>query len=213
MLRSESYEIRAIKERVGWENTNKYMLVNVAWNHSKWARLEPNPNIGFGYVKRKNEAAYSPHESLNFDFNKSGVDTQDRVFGYFQTKYTPIRFSNGGVIFFWSRNTDDNIGYFIGVYGKAEVFASRTFDYKGFMGDKFWTNISGAKELSSIFPFPVKDENYRKNGRRLIYRSNFSYDFDKDRAVKLMEEAILLGKNNGDISKLELIKKYITNEL
>lgn len=189
------------------------MLVNVAWNHSNWARLEPNPKIGFGYVKRKNEAAYSPHESLNFDFNKSGIDTQNTVFGYFQTKFTPIRFNKGGVIFFWSRNTDENTGYFIGVYGKADIFASRTFYYKGFEGDKFWANISGAKELSSIFPVPVKDENYRKNGRRLIYRSNFTYDFDKGRAIKLMDEAIHLAKNNGDDSNLELIRQYIIDEL
>ena len=53
------------------------------------ATAELNPSMGFGYTKRPGKSAYLPHESLNFDFFKNGIDTDDCVYGYFQTRGAP----------------------------------------------------------------------------------------------------------------------------
>lgn len=193
---------------------SSFVIVNVAWNHSGWARLEPNPNVGFGYAKNYGKGAFSPHESLDFDFSKKGIDTNDTVFGYFQTKGTPRRFVTGGLIFFWSKNTDDRKGYFIGVYGNARVIdPKRVWKHAGFETGEFWSNIQGEKKLSCLFPCPVEDSGYVPNKKRLIYRSNLSYDFDKYKALKLLNEA--KGKScgnhsdSGAIATLTAIEEYV----
>ena len=145
----------------------KFMLVNVAWNHNKWARLQPNPALGFGFTKDPEEAAFTPHEALNFDFLKKGIDTKDTVFGYFKTGIdkiggVPRKFADGGIIIFWSKNSDNKKGYFIGVYGKARALDEvRKYNYLGFKNAEFLANIQGDKKLSCLFPCPVKDSAYK----------------------------------------------------
>ena len=197
---------------------SKFMVVNVAWNHSGWARLEPNPKIGFGYVKRPNSAAFSPHEALNFDFCKKNIDTDDAVFGYFQTRGIPRKFVNGGLIFFWSRSTDDRKGHFIGVYGNAEILDPlETHRYPGFENDQFWANIRGDKRLSCLFPCPVHDSVYKTGGKRLIGRANFTYNFDKGKALKLLDEAKNKScggdSNSGAIATLTAIEECVRDKL
>ena len=197
---------------------SKFMVVNVAWNHSGWARLEPNPKIGFGYVKRPNSAAFSPHEALNFDFCKKNIDTDDAVFGYFQTRGIPRKFVNGGLIFFWSKSTVDRRGYFIGVYGNAEILNQlKKHKYPGFENDQFWANIRGEKKLSCLFPCYVEDSAYITYGKRLIYRSNFTYDFNKANALRLLtdvkNESCGGNSNSGAVATLTAIEEYVRDKL
>lgn len=204
-------------ERSNTPNYN-FMMVNIAWNHSGWSLLEPNPDIGFGFVHRPNEAAYSPHEALNFDFNKKNIDTADYLFGYFQTRGIPRQFRIGGLIFFWSMSTDDNRGYFVGVYGDACVHNGvEKWPFKGFYNDECWANIRGKKTLSFRFPFQVDSRSCFPCRTRLIYRSNLSYNLDKNDALKILSmarDACLKNISNAtDIKKLEVIKKYVMDHL
>lgn len=197
-----------------FETTSNFMVVNVAWNHAGWARLEPNPAIRFGYVKRHGGLAFSPHESLNFDFCKKGIDTSDTVYGYFQTRGLPRQFVEEGVIFFLSRSTDDHNEYLIGVYGNAGVLDKvKKRKYRGFENDEFWANIKGEKKLSCLFPCPVQDSKYKPNGKRLIYRSNLTYNFNKSQALQLLKDArtMLCGETNysGAIETLLAIEEYV----
>lgn len=200
------------------------MVVNIAWNHSGWARLEPNPKTGFGYTKRGNSAAFSPHEALNFDFSKKGIDDKDSVFGYFQTRGIPRRFKKGGLIFFWSKNTDDGQRYFVGVYGKADVIADKKnkdnkvkWKRPGFETGEFWANIRGEKKLSCLFPCYVKDSAYVLKGERLIYRSNLTYKFDKQKALRLLKEArdadCEKSNRSGSIATITALEEYLKNNL
>jgi len=194
------------------------MIVNIAWNHGGWARLEPNPKVGFGYAKNHGKGAFSPHESLNFFFSKKGIDTKDTVYGYFQTRGIPRRFEKGGLIFFWSRSTDNGKGYFVGVYGNAAVLNEvKSWNYPGFENGKFLANVQGEKKLSCLFPCPISESKYVLNGKRLIYRSNLSYDFDKKKALNLLKAA--KGENcgkpsdSGAIATLTAIEEYVQNTL
>ena len=190
------------------------MLVNIAWNHSCWTQQELNTKVGFGYDRY----AFPPHESLNFDFSKKGIDTDNEVFGYFPTRGIPRKFVNGGLIFFWSNNTDNKKGYFIGVYGNAEVLNELKKErYPGFETGEFLGNIKGDKRLSCLFPCPVDDSAYKTDGKRLIYRANLTYNFDKGKALRLLDEAKneSCGKpcNSGAIATLTAIEEYVRNEL
>ena len=203
---------------------SNFMLVNIAWNHSGWRRLEPNPSVGFGYTKRPGKSAYSPHESLNFDFFKKDIDTDDYVYGYFQTRGTPRHFNRGGIVIFWSLNTDDKKGYFVGVYGNAEILEDIINkdnkikrDHPGFEAGKFWSNIRGFKRLSCLFPCPIEDSAYKIDGKRLIGRTNFTYNFDKKRTLKLIQDAINVQykgtRDPNPIEKLTVIRDYVENYL
>ena len=203
---------------------SNFMLVNIAWNHSGWRRLEPNPSVGFGYTKRPGKSSYSPHESLNFDFFKSGIDTDDYVYGYFQTRGTPRHFNRGGIVIFWSLNTDDKKGYFVGVYGNAEILEDIInkdnkikWEHSGFETGEFWSNIRDFKRLSCLFPCPIEDSVYKISGRRLIGQSNLTYNFDKNRTLNLLQDAINIqckGTQDPDaIEKLITIRDYVENYL
>ena len=201
------------------DEQNKFMLVNVAWNHSKWAQLEPNPKANFEYTK----SAFAPHESLNFEFLKEGIDDNETVYGYFQVvgvglSGVPRKFAKGGLIIFWSSNTDDRKGYFIGVYGNAGIIDPiMKKEYHGFKEGKFWANIQGEKRLSCLFPCPVEDSSYRDNGNRLIFRSNLSYDFDKFKALRLLKEAKESRCNghsdSASVAVLTAIEEYVKDKL
>ena len=185
------------------------MLVNIAWNHSGWTRLEPNPHVGFGFTKHFNKGALSPHEALNFDFRKKDIDSNDTVYGYFQTRGVPRRFASGGVIFFWSRSTDD---------GKADVLDPiKKWKYPGFETGEFWANILGGKRLSCLFPCPVHDSAYKTDGKKLIGRANFTYNFDKGKALKLLYETKNKScggdSNSGAIATLTAIEECVRDKL
>ena len=177
------------------------MLVNVAWNHSKWAQLEPNPKSNFGYAKSE----FTPHESLNFNFSKKGIDNNETVYGYFQTHVKPRKFAKGGLIIFWSMNTDDKKGYFIGVYGNADFLDQmKKWKYLGFKEGEFLANIQGDKKLSCLFPCPVEDSSYKDNGKRMVPQINFTYNFDKSKALRLLKEAKESRRCNGQVDSASI---------
>ena len=192
----------------------EFMLVNIAWNHSGWTRLELNPQVGFSYDRY----AFPPHEALNFDFSKKGIDTDNEVFGYFQTSRIPRRFVDGGMIFFWSNNTDDKKGYFVGVYGNVAILDEvNRWKHSGFENGEFRANIKGDKRLSCLFPCPVDDSAYKTDGKRLIGQVNFTYNFDKGKALRLLDEAKNKScggnSNSGAIATLTAIEEYVRNKL
>ena len=58
---------------------NPAMMVNVTWNKEKWRGININDKAGHEFVRNA-----AGHESLNFDFNKKGIDDETWVYGYFQ---------------------------------------------------------------------------------------------------------------------------------
>src|SRR5690606_20757066 len=88
------------------------LLANITWNPFGWKNSNyTNPRAGHGYA-RNNIAG----ESLNFKFNKPGVDTSKTIHGYFQWTNSPNWFIDGGLVFFYTRNTDERKGQIVGVY-------------------------------------------------------------------------------------------------
>ena len=75
------------------------MMVNITWNRTGWTGIDINKDAGHKKVRDA-----PGHESLNFDFDKKGIDDKTWVHGYFQTHKTPIRFEDGGLIFFYSQD-------------------------------------------------------------------------------------------------------------
>jgi putative restriction endonuclease len=190
------------------------MLVNVAWSYSKWAKSEPNRKANFKYTR----SGFVPHESLNFEFSKKGIDDNETVYGYFQTHVKPQKFVRGGLIIFWSMNTDDKKGYFIGVYGNAGIVnPMKEQEYHEFEEGKFWANIQGDKKLSCLFPCPVEDSSYKDNGKRMVPQINFTYSFDKSKALRLLKQAKESRCNGqGDsasIAVLTAIEGYVEDKL
>ena len=193
---------------------NNFMVVNIAWNHSGWKRLEPNPKINFGFVKDVKKAALSPHEALNFDFDKENIDSSETVYGYFQTRGTPRKFEDHGLIFFYSQSTDDKKGYIIGVYGNASIIEPRkVFDFRGLDNGKFLSNIMGKKELSALFPHYLLYTDYWNSGKRLIFRSNFTYNISSKIAIQILNDELkACGQNDSALNaKLVNILNYTKN--
>lgn len=89
--------------------------------------------------------------------------------------------------------------------------------HPGFKTGEFRSNIRGIKRLSCLFPCPIEDTAYKINGKRLIGRPNLTYNFDKNRTLNHVQDAIKIqctGTRDRDmIEKLITIRYYIKNYL
>ncbi len=187
---------------------SKVILVNITWNPNGWRDNNYiNPKAGHKYV-RDSVAG----ESLNFDFNKNGIDTEKFIYGYFKCTNQPISFEQGGLILFYTKNTDKNEGQIVGVYGNANVIDEERHDVD-FQKERYYLNIEGERDLSLLFPVPIMSEPYKKVGqKRLVPQVGFTYKDEKFAKKIILEELKILEQKsmlNKDYEKLiNLYEKF-----
>jgi hypothetical protein len=188
------------------------LLANISWNPTGWRNTYINSKAGHSYTRE-----YPGHESLNFKFDKKGIDSNKDIHGFVYWIAKPLKFKKGGIIIFFSRNNDLNINQIVGVYGSAEVLEDdQVFTIKGFKNNRYSVNLRADRNLSLLFPIPLEADKYKINSRtRLVGQIGFSYrtiDFAEriiyDELVKLSESGIL----ESDFVKLKSLYEYSTGK-
>lgn len=191
---------------------SEILLVNITWNPTGWRNTYINPKAGH-YYARQNVG----HESLNFKFDKRGIDNNKFIHGFVQWTKQPTKFDNGGLIIFYTRNTDTNKGLIVGVYGKAQIVnPQQHFTVEGFQNNTYSVNIKAEREFSILFPIPLSVDNYKeKSSDRMVGQIGFSYK-DEIFAEKILYDELLELSNAGilqsDYNKLSNIYEYYTGK-
>lgn len=190
----------------------KVLLANITWNPFGWKNTYVNPKAGHSYA-RENVA----HESLNFKFDKEGIDTTKYFKGYVQWRFSPLRFVNGGLVIFYTWNTDNNQGQIVGIYGKTEILKDKeTYRKKGFTDDEYVVNLRADKQFSILFPIPLLAKNYRNRlNDRIVGQIGFTYK-DIPFAKKVLSDEIVELSRSGilesDLKKLISIYEYYVSQ-
>jgi len=186
----------------------------LSWNDEKWQKPIINPNANHSYATQ-----FPGHESLNFDFNKA-IDTIDEVYGYAQFTNQPTNFENGGLVIFYSRNTNNNIGQIIGIYGNVEFLNPiHETNHNEFENSTLWSNMRATKKISLLFPKYLYSDKYLKYTKkgRLVGQIGFSYYEDKNLIEEIIFDEIqsLIESQedyNQEIQTLKNIYKYYIGE-
>lgn len=186
------------------------ILANITWNPFGWRNnTYINPKAGHDYAK-KNVGG----EALNFNFNKKTVDTLKFIHGYVQWTNAPVSFDTGGLIIFFTRNTDESKGQIVGVYGKAEIFRQARTHTVPFQKRDYWTNIKAERDFSILFPIPLIANDYKNSpSERIVGQTGFAYKDENFAERILYDELIELSKagtNEADFNKLvDIYELYI----
>ncbi len=188
---------------------NKVITANITWNNSGWRRnIYVNPKAGHKYARK-----HPGHESLNFEFNKKGLDNEQNVYGFIRWTKAPKRLSNMAVIIFYSRNLETNDGEIVGIYGDAEILEdTKITKWNGFETDELLSNIVAKKELSLLFPIPLKSSKYSE-GKRLVPQVGYTYksiEFAEKIIIDEIKELQKAGMKLDEYKKLQKIYKFIT---
>jgi putative restriction endonuclease len=167
-----------------------------------------NPKAGHSYAK-----TFPGHESLNFKFDKKGLDDQEKVYGYVHWTLAPTRLDKNAVIFFYTKNLVDLTNQIVGVYGNAEVIdPKKETVWLGFKENKLFSNIVANKNLSMLFPVPLNAYKY-SGGKRLVPQVGFTYK-KLDLARMIIEDELrevsVSGTTNEQFDKLSNIFEFIT---
>lgn len=191
---------------------NLFLLANITWNPFGWRNNNYiNPKAGHGYA-RSNVGG----ESLNFNFNKLGIDSEKYVHGYVQWTNRPVKFEHGGLIFFFTRNTDLNKGQIVGVFGRAEIFKDAKTYTVPFQRNDYWVNIKAEKDFSILFPIALDANDYKtEQNQRIVGQVGFSYKDYSFAEQVLYNELIAItnaGANENDYKKLVSIYEYYTGK-
>ena len=192
----------------------RFIIANISWNPTRWRDTRINPKAGHGYARR-----FPGHESLNFKFDKKGIDSKNNIHGFVQWKSKPVNFEHGGIIIFYSNNTDEHKGQIVGIYCNVEILDERLkYNWKGFENDILDLNLRADKNLSLLFPIPLNANTYKTNSKkRLVGQVGFSYH-DISLAERIVRDELLeLQKSEtlkSEFLKLKNIHSYITgNEI
>ncbi len=191
---------------------SRILLVNITWNPTGWRNTYINPKAGHSFARNN-----VGHESLNFKFDKKGVDTDKSVYGFVQWNNAPVSYEKGGLVIFYSKDTDQRIGKIVGVYGKAEVFReNKNFTYKGFKYNRYQPNLKADKDFSILFPVPLIADNYKvKSSDRLVGQNGFAY-MDEGFAERILLDELTelsqAGILESDYKKLIKIYEYYTGK-
>lgn len=189
---------------------HKYLIANISWNPTGWRNTYINPRAGHAYARK-----FPGHESLNFKFDKKGIDTSDNVYGFIQWKSRPVNFENGGIVIFYTNNTDEHKGQFVGIYSDVEILDEQPrIKWKGFQNDVLNLNIKADKKLSMLFSIPLDADVYKENkSKRLTGQVGFSYcdivlaeRIIKDELIELSKS----GYQKNEFEKLQNIYMYIS---
>jgi len=190
------------------------IIVNITWNPHHWRGLYVNPKAGHSYVKK-----YPGHESLNFYFGKRGIDTKEKIYGYSETKAKRLfqEFKEGGVVVFYTNNTDKNKGEIVGIYCNAKLLnPPKEVKYKGFQNDILYLNIEADRRISMLFPVFLDSKKYF-DGRlvpQVGYRDvrDISTDFVRKIIEDEINETIKIGQLFSETQKLCEIYKFVTGK-
>lgn len=190
-------------------DNNRVIIANITWNNSGWRNIYINSKAGHEYARK-----HPGHESLNFEFNKKGLDDEQNVYGYIQWTVAPKNLSNNAVIIFYSKNLDTDQGEIVGIYGDARILdKEKRTKCDGFENNELFSNIAGKKELSLLFPLPLKSSKY--SGKKLVPQIGYTY-----KSVELAEKIIIdeikelqkAGMRLDEYKKLQKIYKLITGQ-
>ena len=192
------------------ENKKRVIIANITWNNSGWRNIYVNPHAGHEYARK-----HPGHESLNFDFNKKGVDTDEDVYGYFKWTYPPVNLGTNAIIIFYSHNLETRRGEIVGIYGNAKILEKeKKVEWKGFYENYLYLTVSAKKHLSLLFPTPLDSEKY-SGGKRLVPQCGYTYK-DADFAEKIIldeiEELKRAGIRLDEFKKLKDIFKFLTGK-
>lgn len=187
------------------QQKSRYIIVNITWNSDNWRSIDINEKAGSRYAQKN-----PGHESFNFEFNKKGLDDENYVFGYAQRRGHPRRFEEPGIIFFFTKDLNDNKNKIVGVYGNAEVL-NPVLETKLqiFENNTLSSNIKAVKEKSMLFPIQLDASQYSK--KRLVPQSGLRY-ITQDLASTIITDEVDTAREN-NIEKNELDKLYSIFEL
>jgi hypothetical protein len=189
---------------------NRIIVANITWNDSGWRNIYVNPRAGHEYARK-----HPGHESLNFDFNKKGVDTDEDVYGYFKWTHRPRQLGANGLIIFYSRNLETGKGEIVGIYGNAKILEKdRKVEWKGFHENYLDLTISAKKHLSLLFPKPLDSGKY-SGGKRLVPQGGYTYktlDFAEKIILDEIKELERAGIRLDEFKKLKDIYKFLTGK-
>lgn len=186
----------------------RVIIANITWNDSGWRNLYNNPMAGHRYARK-----YPGHESLNFEFEKKGLDDEQRVYGFVQWNNAPKKLAHDAVIIFYSKNLNTQEGEIVGIYGGVKILKeTRKIVWKGFENDELYSNIVAKKNLSLLFPKPLRSSLFT-DGKRLVPQAGFTYK-PIDLAKKIIDSEIKELRKAGiklnEYSKLMDIYRFIT---
>lgn len=166
------------------------MAVNISWNPHHWQRPYTDPRAGHSYARK-----YPGHESVNFHFNKPGIDTKTAVYGFSQWQHYPKDFSNGGYVLFYTKNLDTNEAQIVGIYGDVEILnPQQQFHYDRFENNTLQCNMKAAKALSLLLPQPLDAKKYSSG--RMVGQIGFTY-YDQATAQKVVSDEYSLLEHAG----------------
>ncbi len=191
---------------------NEFLIANISWNPTGWKSPYINPRAGHKYARE-----FPGQESLNFKFDKKGIDTNNKIFGFIPWKLKPVRFKNGGIIIFYSNNTDEHKGQIVGIYSNVEILKNRKHtNWKGLENNNLDSNIKAEKSLSLLFPVPLDANSYKEDKtKRLTGQIGYSY-YDISLAEKIVKDELIelvkSGAQKNEFNKLRNIYTYITGK-
>lgn len=190
----------------------RFIIANLSWNPTRWRDTYVNPKAGHEYTRR-----FPGHESLNFKFDKKGIDTKNNIFGFVQWKYKPTNFENGGIIVFYTQNTEERKGQIVGIYCNVEILNERLkHAWTGFENNSLELNLKADKNLSMLFPISLDANNYKtESKKRLAGQIGFSYH-DISLADQIVKDELIELQKSGiqeiEFKKLKNIYSYITGK-
>lgn len=184
------------------------IVANITWNPYGWRNLYTNPKAGHKYAK-----THPGHESLNFKFDKQGIDTTDKIHGFIQWTNPPKKFTDGGIILFYSKNLHNNEHEIVGVYGNATILKQPLKKkWPGFENNKLNLNIDALKSHSLLFPIPLKARKYFHDMRSRTGYKNIPIKL----AIKIINdeltELLKSGTTREEYKKLNAVYKLITGK-
>lgn len=191
-------------------NSQSVMIANISFNIFSWKGPYINPNAGHCYT-----TLYPGHESLNFKFDKKGIDTHEHIHGNFQWTDAPKKFKNGGTIIFYTKNTSENIGQIVGIYGNVTMLDNPIMlSWKGFERDEIGFSIKADRDKSLLFPISLDAEKYKiSKSKRLVGQAGFSY-FDNNMAERIIKDELLELSKSGlvesEFLKLKSLYSFVT---
>jgi len=184
------------------------LIANITWNPYGWKdNSYINPKAGHKYAKE-----HPGHESLNFKFDKKGLDSTQYVHGFVQWTNAPTNFNNGGIIIFYSKNTENNKGQIVGIFGNVEILKPpKQIAWKGFENNLLASNLKAEKDLSILFSIPLDSKDYFTG--RAVPQVGYTYsstDIAERIVINEINEISKSGKLQSELQKLLGIYKFIT---
>jgi putative restriction endonuclease len=185
------------------------IVANITWNPYGWRNLYTNPKAGHKYAQ-----THLGHESLNFKFDKKGIDTADKIHGFVQWTHPPKEFTEGGIILFYSKNLHNNEHEIVGVYGNANILKQPLKKkWQGFERNILNLNIVAQKSHSLLFPIPLKAREYFRDMRSQVgYKKNILISLTTKIIKDELSVLLKSGTTQEEYKKLNAVYKLITGK-